>query len=495
MAQRVKNSIEKKDVESEKSSFVKRAFDWVREKKIRWISLGVILLIAVFLLFQIIGRNTAQDGEYQTVELSRGNLIAIVGATGIVKPKQSAELNWGSSGKVEYVKVDVGDIVEDGDILAEIAKNTLPQSVIIASADLVTTQKALEDLLASDTDTAAAYRALLDAERDLDDAEEDRDHWNYNNANLKRLYEARTAFILAEEELRSALEAFDALADLDIEDPEKIAADETLDEFQHIRDKALRNLNYIMGKSYDKQVAEDFADYDLAFAEYQDVVRDWERLREGPNSDDIKAAESRVAAAEATVSLGWLDTPFSGTVTESSPKAGDLVSVGMRGFRIDDLSELFVDVDISEVDINRVKPGQRAELTFDAITGKIYAGEVTEVASVGSDKGSGVEFQVTVKLLDADENVRSGMTAAVNIIVNEIEDVQVVPNRAIRLIEGQRVVYVLKDGELEQVEIEVGASSDVDSEITSGDIEPGMKVVLNPPLLLHTNGGPPGFVR
>ena len=243
MAQKVKNDIGKKGDKSEKNIFIKKTLSWIKEKPIRWISLSLVLLIAAFFLVQMISRNSAQDGEYQTVELSRGDLIAIVGATGIVRPKQSAELNWGTSGKVESVNVEVGDTVEDGEILAEIAENTLPQSVIIARADLVTAQKALEDLLASDTDTAAAYRALLDAERDLDDAEEDSDHWNYNNANLKRLYEARTAFILAEEDLRNAKEAFDALINLENDDPEKLASKEMFDEFQHVRDKALRNLN------------------------------------------------------------------------------------------------------------------------------------------------------------------------------------------------------------------------------------------------------------
>jgi len=93
--------------------------------------------------------------------------------------------------------------------------------------------------------------------------------------------------------------------------------------------------------------------------------------------------------------------------------------------------------------------------------------------------------------------VRPGMTAAVNIVVSEIKDALIVPNRAIRLRNGQRVVYLLKDGLLEAVEVVVGASSDTHSEIVKGNVAEGDLVVLNPPpalLQLQTNGAMPPFV-
>jgi len=181
-------------------------------------------------------------------------------------------------------------------------------------------------------------------------------------------------------------------------------------------------------------------------------------------------------------------------VTKAFPKVGDQVSIGQSAFRIDDISELYVDVEISEVDINRIAVGQKAELSFDAILGKNFDAEVVEVAKVGIDSGNGVDFLVTLKILEQSEQVRPGMTAAVNIIVNEINDVLYVPNRAVRLMENERVVFLLKDNQLVEVPLEFGASSDVNSEIISGDIKEGDQVVLNPPMELIT-GGPPAFVR
>jgi HlyD family secretion protein len=96
---------------------------------------------------------------------------------------------------------------------------------------------------------------------------------------------------------------------------------------------------------------------------------------------------------------------------------------------------------------------------------------------------------VTVELNDADEMVKPGMTAAAIITINSLNDVLLIPNRAVRFVDGNRVVYVMQDGKLTPVVIEIGASSDAYSQLISGDIEEGALIVLNPPA---TFGGGPG---
>ena len=128
--------------------------------------------------------------------------------------------------------------------------------------------------------------------------------------------------------------------------PVRMAAYEEYKEYKLIRDKALRALNYLLGKAYGQQVAEDFAAYDIAKAKLNDAQREWERVKNGPNANDISAAEAKVEAAEATVSLGWIEAPFNGTVTQAYPKIGDQVASGTPAFRIDDLSQLYVDLEI-----------------------------------------------------------------------------------------------------------------------------------------------------
>jgi HlyD family secretion protein len=176
-------------------------------------------------------------------------------------------------------------------------------------------------------------------------------------------------------------------------------------------------------------------------------------------------------------------------------KPGDQVNPGTLAFRIDDLSRLLVDLEVSEIDINQIEVGQQVLMSFDAILAQEYTGDVLEVALVGSEQQGVVNFNVTVELQDPDDNVRPGMTSAVNIVVSQLEEALLVPNRAVRVLEGQRVVYTLSSGgELDPIPVTLGASSDTHSEILDSDLQEGDAVVLNPPANFDFNGPPP-FVR
>ncbi len=213
-------------------------------------------------------------------------------------------------------------------------------------------------------------------------------------------------------------------------------------------------------------------------------------LERSPNPDDLATAQARLQAAQATVDSQALTAPFAGTVTEVDIKPGDQVSPATTAFRLDNVNRLLVDVLVSEVDINSIQVGQPVDLSFDAILDKQYTGKVDQVAPVGDAIQGVVQFNVTVELADADANVKPGMTAAVNIIVNQVSDALLVPNRAVRLVSGQRVVYILSNGQLQRVNVTLGASSDTSSQVIGGDLKEGDQVVLNPPQdLFGTNGG------
>ena len=420
-------------------------------------TLLIILVIAALSVSAVLyarRANAATTTEFQTAEVERGSLTATIGATGTVRAQQSAVLVWQAAGTVESVNVDVGDVIAVEDVLAELAITSLPQSIILAQADLVSAQKSLEDLTNSNTAEAEAVVALREAqdayEKTLEYYESLFKPYKYDELvyvrkmtpfGMKRIPEIKTR---------------------KVKQADQITIDET------------------------KQ------DLDLAEAKLQDAQRSLDLLKNG-NSTEILAAQARVDAAQATLNLSRVITPFASTVTESYPLPGDQVSAGQTAFRLDDLSHLFVDVDVSEVDINSVMVGQPAILTFDAILGKEYHGQVVEVAQVGTDDQGVVNFKVTVELTDADEQVKPGMTAAVNIVVEEIQDVVLVPNRAVRLVDGERVVYLLIEGEAVKKDVRLGSSSDIQSVVLVGDVKEGDLVILNPPTNEFGPGGGGGF--
>jgi HlyD family secretion protein len=222
---------------------------------------------------------------------------------------------------------------------------------------------------------------------------------------------------------------------------------------------------------------------EIAFLQAQlaDAQREMERLQGGPDPDDIAEAEARVAAAQAALDQVSIIALFDGTITEVISQPGDQVTSGTPAFRLDDLSTLIVDVQVSEVDINHIWQNQPVVFTFDSILAKEYLGKVLEVPPVGEVQAGVTNFTVQVEITDADEQIKPGMTSAITFVVDEIDDVLLVPNRATRIHEGQRVVYILQDGQLTPVKVVLGSSSDTDSQVLESHLQPGDEIVLNPP--------------
>jgi HlyD family secretion protein len=423
-----------------------------------------------------------QMGELQTVEVDYGSLVATVGATGTVRALQTANLAWQVSGTVDEVLVELGDRVAEGEVLATLEQTSLPQNVILAQADLVNAQEALDDLYESfeDLALAQAQKALADAREAERDAKLNL-NWLKYPASKREIEAAYARLVIAEKNLRRAKTVYNLFKNKPEKNQDRAKATVALDAAQDAYDAALRAYNSASGGADEVYIAQGEANLLVAQQQVLEAEKEYERLLQGPEADDIKAAEARVAAAQATLKLSWIEAPFSGTVTMAEPMPGDTVGAGTSAFRMDDFSRLFVDVEISEVDINRVEVGQDVLLTFDAILDKEYHGKVVEVSPVGVAQQGIVNFSVTVELEDHDYQVRPGMTAAVNIIVTQLENVLTVPNRAVRVVDGKRVVYTLTGGQLNMVEIQLGDSSDLYSEVAGGDLKAGDVVVLNPP--------------
>jgi HlyD family secretion protein len=371
------------------------------------ILLVVILAASAFIFIR--GSSPDATSQFQTATAERGTLTATIGATGTVRAKQTATLIWQAAGTVDTVNVKVGDNIPEDFVMAFLEKSSLPQSVIMAEADLADAQKTLNDLLASDTALAEAVIAL----READEVYIKADNYLHYLQNSRRIPQTSVQTYLV---------------------------------------RTPRGFEYrTKTKSFKGPAPEDWiieAENDLALkkAKLDEAQRTYDRLTSG-NTAEIAAAEARVEAAQATLNLARVISPFAGTVTESHTLPGDQVSAGATAFRLDNLSSLLVDVNVSEVDINSVSIGQPVTLTFDAILGKEYHGEVVEVTQAGTIDQGVVSFTVTVELTDADAAVKPGMTAAVNLVVEELQDVLLVPNRAVRLVDGERVVYVLVDGQ------------------------------------------------
>ncbi len=249
------------------------------------------------------------------------------------------------------------------------------------------------------------------------------------------------------------------------------------------------------------------ADIAVLEAQLADAQREYERVKDGLHSDDIAILEAQIAASKASIDQAKITAPFDGTITRVEIQPGDQVDPGTPAIRLDDLSTLLVDVNVSEIDVNLVELGQDVVVTFDAILAKEYSGTVVEIAPIGTDTLGVTNFEVSVELHNPDDDVRPGMTSAVEIVTSRVDDVLLIPNRAIRLVDGERVVYVLREqpedsedvsgnpqgfafslggqppaNSFVPIPITLGASSDLYSEVLAGALNVGDVIVLNPEL-------------
>lgn len=462
-------------------------------------ALIIILFVAILALAGYFGYTQYQQAQaaslslYQTASLKLGNLTATVGATGTVRANQTTTVYWQTTGRIGKLPVKEGQVVTIGQVLAELDSSSLPQNLIQARADLVTAQRNLENLKNSTLSKAQAQLALVDAQKALKDAQDNRYRKELGRATQASIDQVQADLVIAKDNLERAKENYDKFANKPEDDVMRANAFSRLAQAQQKVEQLQWNLNWLLGLPDNLEVAQADAAVVVAQSKVDDAKREWERLKNGPDPQDVAAAQARVDAIQAILALTTLKAPITGTLTDVKSMVGDQVSSGTVSFRIDDLSHLLVDVSITEVDVNRVKVGQPARLTFDAISSKEYNGKVIDVSPFGVNTSGVVNFTVTVELDDADEQVKPGMTAAVTITIQQLTNVLLVPNRAVRLLNGERVVYLLENGQPKAVPISIGASSDTNSQILGTTVKEGDEVVLNPPTVFTSPSGGMSF--
>lgn len=451
--------------------------------------LWVIPMVVVLAAGGVLGWRSYSAQQQQTsisslstLTLQPSTITSQVGASGTVRAKQTATLTWLTSGKVGQVNAALGDAVKQGQTLASLNPATLPPTVLQAQADLISAQQALDTLQSSSLAQAQAQQALAQAQQAYTTANNTRQGMNYPRASQNNLTNAQTQADLANAQLARAQAAYNKVSDLPDTDIRKVQALNALTSAQKARDTAQATYNWLSGKPTSQDLANADAALAVAKAQLDDAQRAWDKVKNGPSADDLAAAQAKVNAAKASLAMAQIVAPFNGVITEASVQSGDLVSPGTTAFRIDDLSALYVDVQISEVDINKIQPGAAVSLTLDAIPNKTYHGKVTQLEPVGAANSQGVvNFNATIQLTDADAAVKPGMTVTANIVAAQANHVLAVPNSAIQVLNNQHIVYLLANNRVRPVRVQIGLTSDTMSQVESTLLKAGDKIVLNPP--------------
>jgi RND family efflux transporter MFP subunit len=206
---------------------------------------------------------------------------------------------------------------------------------------------------------------------------------------------------------------------------------------------------------------------------------------------EAKASGAAVGALNVTLDGFTLRAPISGTIVNKPPEVGEFVgpqpagiAADMGGVEIADFSSMMVETDVPEQRLAQVKIGGPAEIVLDAYPGKRYRGKAMEI----TPRVNRTKATVTVKVafVDDREGVLPDMAARVSFLTSELDKAElkappktIVPGEAIATRNGAKVVFVLEDGKLRMVPVEVGPTFGSGFELKQGP-PPGTRLVKRP---------------
>jgi len=172
-------------------------------------------------------------------------------------------------------------------------------------------------------------------------------------------------------------------------------------------------------------VAQAEASVEAAQAQAGQALATLDRMRSGPTLEEVSVAEASVAqaaerldSARALLTQTSLNAPFDGSIGLIQVRQGEEVMPGQPVMMLGDLSTLQVETtDLDEIDVARVQPGERVDLTFDALPDRVLSGRVARIAPMSTPGQTATTYAVVIELEETDPALRWGMTAFVDIWV------------------------------------------------------------------------------
>lgn len=490
------------------------------------IALALLVVAAAAAAFLLRGRFVrpvslpAAGGSYvRTVTLQKGTLEDSISATGTVQSSDVSNVTTDLKYTVKTVNVQVGDSVEEGDVICTLDTSELEESIRKLQESLADAkaeaQKQYEKAQASLTEAEENVKSTYD---DMKEAEDERDsaksayetaaaavksyqaEVDAANADLLTKLNARQAALdaytaaggtvdengdpvtSATSEAASTAADLSALADALVKaNGEYKSAEQTLKTAEANLQTAQSASNYTaLSSAYNQaQTA-----YEQAKTTYENAIKTSETAEESRDTaleNYNKAGESdELEELQSQLEKCTLKAETSGKVTAVNATVGSAIEGAAA--TIQDTDSLKISITIAEYDIGSVSEGMHAVITSDVIDGEIN-GTLTQISPTASGGGSSSStFSAEVTVDDENSGLLIGTNAKVQIIQSTTEDVFTVPLDAIEEQEdGTSVIYVQsgeENGEpvFEQVQVTVGASNDYYAEVSGADLEKGMIV-------------------
>lgn len=202
----------------------------------------------------------------------------------------------------------------------------------------------------------------------------------------------------------------------------------------------------------------------------------------------IEIQKQELEKKKEDLSKVFIKSPIDGTITRVNVNLGRYAKDTLNEkamFTVENLDKLQMKVFISEFDIGKISVGQEVEITSDVMGKDTTAGIVSRISPTAEQKDNNTMervIPVVIDIIEKPENLIAGVSATARIKVARAEDIFAVsPGTLITDNENQNKVFVLnEDNTVKSVIVETGLETDLETEIRSGDLLEGMKVIANP---------------
>lgn len=337
-------------------------------------------------------------------------------------PGSFVNLSFNSPGLVSEVLVAEGQTVGKSQLLAHLSNQEQAQaSVAAAQLDLISAQQDLKTLYdEAPLKAAEALKVLANAPDDVQEAEGKITGLQRGTYNQTDVDAAKANLIFAENKLNQAKDAYAPFANKNENSLLKAKLLSDLSQAQKDYDAALRKYNSYFGSPSETTVSQAEADLALARVRLEEAKSSYEILKNGPDPDLVALAQARISNAEAQLtaaqsSLASLElrAPFTGTVVTLDMKPGLYVAPGTDQILLVDNTNWRVETtDLTELNVVRIRPGDTATITFDALPEIDFAGAVLQIGALGENRQGDITYQVLTDIAKLDERLRWNMTCS-----------------------------------------------------------------------------------
>ena len=356
------------------------------------------------------------------------------------------------------VKATVGTFIVDLDVTGElIAEKSISVTAPDVRTSLRVTKLIKDGTFVQEGDILARFDPS-ELQKDLDSSEADLKTIDAQIQQKEASLEAlRRRYFMELEDVRMSFD----MAKLDMVNEEGLLPAKEVEKAKLRLENARTKLLETEKKLLDEEKAS-LAELEVLHVQRRNKIQNLEHARRSYENMTVRAPASGLVVLREIWKGGTM-----GKVQE-----GDTLWRGSSFIQLPDLTTLQVQGWLSEVDVGRVKPGQKAKIILDAFPRETFNGEVLNVASVGVQRDYEVAkktFEVLISLNPIDEKMKPGMTVRATIMINTFDNAVYIPIEALFTDgEGESTVYVKHGGSRREVRVRTGDRNATHCQILEG---------------------------